>query len=90
MASFARRRWRNVRQVACEMSSAAVYRIDVCNRSRSSAVKAVASMRYTCTVSAPQQGCRRTLVTVIAALGQRQVGFRSLCDGALDTKTATG
>jgi len=29
-------------------------------------------------------------VTVIAALGQRQVGFRSLCDGALDTTTATG
>ena len=23
-------------------------------------------------------------------LGQRQVGFRSLCDGALDTTTATG
>ncbi len=30
------------------------------------------------------------LVTVIAELGQRQVGFRSLCDGALDTTTATG
>ena len=30
------------------------------------------------------------LVTVIADLGQRQVGFRSLCDGALDTTTATG
>ena len=29
-------------------------------------------------------------VTVIAELGQRQVGFRSLCDGALDTTTATG
>ena len=30
------------------------------------------------------------LVTVMAELGQRQVGFRSLCDGALDTTTATG
>jgi DNA invertase Pin-like site-specific DNA recombinase len=30
------------------------------------------------------------LVTVIAELGRRQVGFRSLCDGALDTTTATG
>ena len=30
------------------------------------------------------------LVTVIAELGQRQVGFRSLSDGALDTTTATG
>ena len=30
------------------------------------------------------------LVTVITELGQRQVGFRSLCDGALDTTTATG
>jgi len=30
------------------------------------------------------------LVTVIAELGQRQVGFRSLCDGALDMTTATG
>ena len=30
------------------------------------------------------------LVTVIAELGQRQVGFRSLGDGALDTTTATG
>ena len=30
------------------------------------------------------------LVTVLAELGQRQVGFRSLCDGALDTTTATG
>jgi DNA invertase Pin-like site-specific DNA recombinase len=30
------------------------------------------------------------LVTMIAELGQRQVGFRSLCDGALDTTTATG
>jgi DNA invertase Pin-like site-specific DNA recombinase len=30
------------------------------------------------------------LVTVIAELGHRQVGFRSLCDGALDTTTATG
>src|SRR5215813_9414010 len=30
------------------------------------------------------------LVNVIAELGQRQVGFRSLCDGALDTTTATG
>jgi DNA invertase Pin-like site-specific DNA recombinase len=30
------------------------------------------------------------LVTVIAELGQRQVGFRSLCDGALDTTPATG
>src|SRR6266851_1678816 len=30
------------------------------------------------------------LVTVIAELGQQQVGFRSLCDGALDTTTATG
>jgi len=30
------------------------------------------------------------LVTVIAELGQRRVGFRSLCDGALDTTTATG
>src|SRR5439155_14405985 len=29
-------------------------------------------------------------VTVIAELGQRQVSFRSLCDGALDTTTATG
>jgi len=30
------------------------------------------------------------LVTVMTDLGQRQVGFRSLCDGALDTTTATG
>ena len=30
------------------------------------------------------------LVTVIAELGRRQVSFRSLCDGALDTTTATG
>jgi DNA invertase Pin-like site-specific DNA recombinase len=30
------------------------------------------------------------LVTVIAELGHRQMGFRSLCDGALDTTTATG
>jgi DNA invertase Pin-like site-specific DNA recombinase len=30
------------------------------------------------------------LVTVIAELGRRQVGFRSLGDGALDTTTATG
>jgi DNA invertase Pin-like site-specific DNA recombinase len=30
------------------------------------------------------------LVTVIAELGHRQVGFQSLCDGALDTTTATG
>lgn len=30
------------------------------------------------------------LVTVIAELGQRQGGFRSLCDGTLDTTTATG
>jgi DNA invertase Pin-like site-specific DNA recombinase len=29
------------------------------------------------------------LVTVMTDLGQRQVGFRSLCDGALDTTTAT-
>ena len=29
-------------------------------------------------------------VTVSAELGRRQVGFRSLCDGALDTTTATG
>src|SRR5437773_1049154 len=30
------------------------------------------------------------LVTVMTELGQRQVGFRSLCDGVLDTTTATG
>lgn len=30
------------------------------------------------------------LVTVIEALLRRQVGFRSLCDGALDTTTASG
>lgn len=30
------------------------------------------------------------LVTVIEALLQRQVGFRSLCDGAIDTTTASG
>ena len=30
------------------------------------------------------------LVTVMTELGRRQVGFRSLCDGALDTTTATG
>lgn len=30
------------------------------------------------------------LVTVIADLGQRQVGFQSLSDGAIDTTTATG
>jgi DNA invertase Pin-like site-specific DNA recombinase len=30
------------------------------------------------------------LVTLIAELGQRQVGFRSLGDGVLDTTTATG
>ena len=30
------------------------------------------------------------LVTVIADLGQRQVGFWSLSDGAIDTTTATG
>jgi DNA invertase Pin-like site-specific DNA recombinase len=30
------------------------------------------------------------LVTVIAELLQRQVGFRSLCDGAIDTTTASG
>jgi DNA invertase Pin-like site-specific DNA recombinase len=29
------------------------------------------------------------LVTVMTELGRRQVGFRSLCDGALDTTTAT-
>ncbi len=30
------------------------------------------------------------LVTVIEALLRRQVGFRSLCDGAIDTTTASG
>jgi DNA invertase Pin-like site-specific DNA recombinase len=30
------------------------------------------------------------LVTVIEALLRQQVGFRSLCDGALDTTTASG
>ena len=30
------------------------------------------------------------LVTMIAALLERQVGFRSLCDGAIDTTTASG
>ena len=30
------------------------------------------------------------LVTLIAALLERQVGFRSLCDGAIDTTTASG
>jgi DNA invertase Pin-like site-specific DNA recombinase len=30
------------------------------------------------------------LVTVIAGLLQCQVGFRSLCDGAIDTTTASG
>lgn len=30
------------------------------------------------------------LVTMIAELGQRHVGFRSLSDGAIDTTTATG
>ena len=30
------------------------------------------------------------LVTVIAELLQCQVGFRSLCDGAIDTTTASG
>jgi DNA invertase Pin-like site-specific DNA recombinase len=30
------------------------------------------------------------LVTVIADLGQRQVAFQSLSDGAIDTTTATG
>lgn len=33
---------------------------------------------------------RLHLVTVMTELGRRQVGFRSLCDGALDTTTATG
>jgi hypothetical protein len=30
------------------------------------------------------------LVTVIEALLQRQVGFRLLCDGAIDTTTTSG
>jgi DNA invertase Pin-like site-specific DNA recombinase len=30
------------------------------------------------------------LVTLIAALLERQVAFRSLCDGAIDTTTASG
>jgi DNA invertase Pin-like site-specific DNA recombinase len=30
------------------------------------------------------------LVTLIAELLQRQVGFRSLCDGVIDTTTASG
>jgi DNA invertase Pin-like site-specific DNA recombinase len=45
-----------------------------------------------------QAGCRHeqifcetlSLVTVIEALLRRQVGFRSLCDGGLDTTTASG
>lgn len=32
----------------------------------------------------------RDLINIVEALGQRGVGFKSLCDGAIDTNTASG